>query len=52
MDMSKKLLSAEHLDTFNNMENLAVTCGNLEKWIEAEQLNIEVMNIRKRIIRA
>ena len=40
MDMSKKLLGAELLDTLTCMENLADKFVNQERWNEAEQLGL------------
>jgi Tetratricopeptide repeat len=49
MDMSKKLLGAEHPDTIRSMGNLASTYRNQGRCNEAEQLELEVININKRI---
>ena len=38
MDMRKKLLGVEHLDTLNSMAHLANTYQSQERWNEAEQL--------------
>ena len=46
MDMTKKLLGADHPDTLNSMENLASTYWNQGRWNEAEDLELEVMNIK------
>jgi Tetratricopeptide repeat len=52
MDMRKKLLGAEHLDTLSSMANIAVTYENQGKWIEAEQLQVQVMDMRKKLLGA
>ena len=49
MDMRKKLLGAEHPDTLTSMENLACTYRVQGRDYEAEKLELEVMNIQRRI---
>ena len=49
MDMSKKLLGAEHPDTLKSMANLAGTYHNQGRWNEAEQLRLEMMIIKERM---
>ena len=49
MDMRKKLLGAKHPQTLISMGNLASTYQNQGRWNEAEQLKLEVLNIRKRL---
>ena len=44
MDMRKKLLGAEHPDTLICMANLASTYKDQGRWIEAEQLEVQVMD--------
>ena len=44
MDMRKKLLGAEHPDTLISMANLASTYKDQGRWIEAEQLEVQVMD--------
>jgi hypothetical protein len=44
MDMTKKLLGADHPDTLHSMANLACTYRNQGRWNEAEQLELEVTN--------
>ena len=46
MDMRKKLLGAEHPDTLTSMANLASTYWNQGRWNEAEQLEVQVMDIK------
>jgi hypothetical protein len=46
MDMTKKLLSAEHPNTLTSMANLASTYRNQGRWNEAEQLQVQVMDMR------
>ena len=48
VDMTKKLLGAEHPSTLTSIANLASTYQNQEKWSEAEQLKLGVLNIRKK----
>ena len=50
--MTKKLLGAEHPDTLRNMSNLAFTYFNQGRWNEAEQLQIQVMDMTKKILGA
>ena len=48
MDMTKKLLGAEHPDTLRSMANLAVIYGKQGRWKEAEQLQIQDMDMTKK----
>ena len=50
MDMSKKLLGAEHPDTLTSMRNLATTYGKQGRWNEAKQLQVQVMDMRKKLL--
>ncbi|KAF8801572.1 hypothetical protein BYT27DRAFT_7198127 [Phlegmacium glaucopus] len=50
MDMRKKLLGPEHPDTLTSMENLAVTYWNQRRWTEAKQLQVQVKDIRKKLL--
>ena len=54
MDMRKKLLGAEHPDTFSSMANLASIYWNQRRWNEAEQLPVEiqVMDMTKNLLGA
>ena len=52
MDMRKKLLGAEHLDTLTIMNNLGSTYSNQGRWNEAEQLLIQVVDMRKKLLGA
>ena len=52
MDMTEKLLGAEHPDTLTTMGNLASTYWNQGRWNEAEQLYIQVMDMRKKLLGA
>ena len=47
--MSKKLLGAEHPHTLTSMRNLAITCETQRRWNQANQFQLEVMNIKKRL---
>jgi hypothetical protein len=49
MDMRKKLLGAEHPDTLTSIANLAVTYGSQRRWNEAEQLEVQVIDMRKNL---
>ena len=44
--MKKKLLAEKHPDTLLSMGNLAVTYSNQGRLNEAEQLQVQVMNMR------
>ena len=46
MEMTKRLLGAEHPDTLTSIANLASTFQNQGRWNEAEQLKIQVMEMR------
>ena len=50
MDMTKKLLGAQHPDTPISMANLASTYKNQGRWNEAEQLFVQVMDMRKKLL--
>ncbi|KAF8816123.1 hypothetical protein BYT27DRAFT_7248649 [Phlegmacium glaucopus] len=41
------LLGVEHPDTLKSMENIGSTYNNQGRWGEAEQLNVELMNMKK-----
>jgi hypothetical protein len=43
-------LDREHPDTLNSLGNLASTCRNEGRWKEAEDLEVQVMETRKRIL--
>ena len=48
--MQKKLLGAEHPDTLLSMGNLASTYSNQGKWNEAEQLEVQVLDMQKNVL--
>ena len=50
MDAMKKLLGAEHPNTLISMGNLASTYSHQGKLNEAEQLQIQVMDIRSKLL--
>ena len=50
--MRKKLLGAEHLYTITSMRDLAVTYHHQGKLKEAEQLRVQVLDIRKKLLGA
>ena len=52
MDMRKKLLGAEHPETITSMSYLASTYWNQGRWIEAEELDKNVINMRKKLLGA
>ena len=50
MDMRKKLLGAEYLDTIMSIKNLARTYSYLGKWNEAEQLEVQAIDMIMKLI--
>ena len=50
MDMRKKLLGPEHLDTLMSMDKLACTYINQGKWNEAEELTAHVIDMKKNLL--
>jgi Tetratricopeptide repeat len=50
MELSKRLLGAEHPHTLTSMTNLAATYGEQGRWNEAEKLQVDVMELRKRLL--
>ena len=50
MDMRKKVLGAEHPDTLRSMANLACIYRDQGRWNEAEKLEIQVMDMRKKVL--
>ena len=50
LDMRKKLLGAEHLDTLFSMGDLASIYHEQGKLNEAEQLQVQVLDMRKKIL--
>ena len=52
VDMTKKLLGAEHPSTLRSMANLASTYQKQGRWNEAEQLFVQVIDITKKVLGA
>lgn len=50
MQTSKSVLTDEHPDTLNIMNNLAMTYMNQERWTEAEELRMQVVQTMKRVL--
>jgi len=46
LNTRKRVLGIEHPDTIRAMAHLAKTYGNLEKYIEAEKLKMQVLDAR------
>ncbi|KAF1951016.1 hypothetical protein CC80DRAFT_425467, partial [Byssothecium circinans] len=44
----KRMLGDEHPSTLTSMANLALTYGDQGRWKEAEELEVQVMETRKR----
>ncbi|KAF1346346.1 kinesin light chain 3 [Lizonia empirigonia] len=47
---TKRVLGDEHPDTLTSMANLAATYRNQGRWNEAEKLEVQVMETRKRVL--
>jgi tetratricopeptide (TPR) repeat protein len=52
MELRKRLLGAEHPDTWTSMVNLADTYRQQGRWNEAEKLQVDVVDLRKRLLGA
>ena len=52
LDMRKKLLGAEHLDILLSMKILTSVYSSQGKLNEAEQLEIQVLDVRQKILGA
>ena len=52
MEMTKKILGAEHPHTLTIMANLASTYPYQGRWNEAEKLGVQVMYMRKKLLGA
>ena len=50
--MRKKLLGAQHPDTLLSIANLTSTYQNQGRWNEAEQLQVQVLDISKKLLGA
>jgi Tetratricopeptide repeat len=50
METSKTVLGQEHPHTLSSMNNLALTYLDQECWKEAEELKVQVMEIRKIVL--
>jgi hypothetical protein len=48
--MCKKILGEEHPHTLTSMANLAATYRNQGRWKEAEELEVQVMQMCKKIL--
>ena len=48
METRKRVLGEEHPDSLRNMANLALTYRSQGRWKEAEDLDVLVMETRKR----
>ena len=48
----EKVFGVEHPETLLSMGSLARTYSNLGKWNEAEQLAVQVMDMRKKLLGA
>ena len=52
IDISKKILDAEYLDTLISMTNLALTFWSQGRWKEAEELGVQMIDISKKTLDA
>jgi hypothetical protein len=50
MQTRKRVLGDEHPDTLTSMENLAVTYESQGRWKEAEELQVQEMQVAKRVL--
>ena len=50
METGKRVLGEEHPSTLTSMANLASTYWNQGRWKEAEELFVQVMETRKRVL--
>jgi Tetratricopeptide repeat len=50
METRKAILGPEHPDTLTSMANLASTYQNQGRWVEAEKLQVQVMEIRRTVL--
>jgi hypothetical protein len=50
MEIQKRVLGEEHLDTLESMGSLAITYGKQGRWKEAEELEVQVVETRKRVL--
>ncbi|KAH8761907.1 hypothetical protein BGZ57DRAFT_992576, partial [Hyaloscypha finlandica] len=46
----KRVLGQEHLDTLTSIANLASIYRNQGRWKEAEDLDVQVIETRKRVL--
>jgi hypothetical protein len=49
LDMRRTVLGAEHPNTLGSMGNLASIYSSQEKWSEAENLEVQVLDMSKKI---
>lgn len=49
LEVRKRVLGPEHLDTLTSMNNLASTHMNQQRWKESEELEVQISEIRKRV---
>ena len=50
METRKTVLGLEHLSTLNIMGSLASTCHNQGRWMEAEKLEVQVVEKRQTVL--
>jgi len=50
MEMRKRELGEEHLNTLTSMDNIAFTYNKQERWDEAEVLYVQVMETKKKVL--
>jgi Flp pilus assembly protein TadD len=50
METRKRVLGADHPSTLISINNLAATYGNLGRWDEAEELEVQVIQTSKRVL--
>lgn len=50
IETKKRILGPEHPDTLTSIVNLAATYKNQRKWKEAEELQVQLMETRKKVL--
>jgi hypothetical protein len=50
VQVSMRMVGPEHPDTLTSMASLALTFWNQGRWKEAEELDVQVMETRKRVL--
>lgn len=51
MEMEKKILGQEYLDTLNSIANLQSTYQNQGRWKEVKKLEVQIIEIKNKVLR-